>query len=1504
MGTENALRPFIPLIYLFLLIGVVSPSFGLALEYNRNGEAYLLLGGGPYQGVYRLSDPAAESLKLGYLYNPNDTIGISVDLYRNIYTFSEKITPGYLTLSGDIPRQVVDNSVTAAKADFGYHNYIHYDHRGAGETAKPVYRTGPAGRGITRYQGGTWSGFTSGGPGIGISAPPGNPLPIINGVQDPIFPGRSWYSIPNGAWYSTWQTGTTNGSNGGTFYKVFQDTLQGQAHNWKLNSWKDGSGAYPVEGNTVGTSYDTRWYRRIYAGCLDGCGGASGSGSGNAKPMFTSVAFMPPIGGNPSRTYFYSREEDSNVYSVTLAVGAGGPINYVSAAGNSIIGYPGDVGTPVSRGTRWIAVSLRDKTSDFVYSLGTKVIGEWYQQVTSSPPPPGFTIDAVTVSNQWNQLGGIVFAYDKSQGAIYKFIRNETQSPPVSAIGFDTLSLGNDIDDIKSDGFGSLYYAKTIATPAQADPRTSFNMDADVIDAIPDSVYPAITFGRAICAQEFRKTVFERRITDGMTYSIGSKNLGYKYYARSFIMPSGTWATLKTSPYSNFESKMLAAGGAWLGWTVAGPQYVDTLSPPSKTELATINVPTPPKVLAFPGYTSHLDIVGPFDSAFTPAPTATGTNQGIKLFPADTELLPGRNYWYMVENYPLDPPLDPNEQTDWNNNGWKGGFITSITNPAPSGDDGKVFYRWRLWTVAWLDMDPQAKQSELVATPAADPEIPGPPDYPTPSGDIESFPMYSPVGGKYILTCQVSYDWFDYDALPFGSMYSERFTALRKGTRAVSIGKDAQIATIKADSRFSFMNWATMSSYLDRMIPDDTWAAIPISVAYATGPRPLATETALVERCDNRSMANDNSYWADHETDGYHGVFAGKDYGWRMALASQANLFFDIENIPDPSLNYVAQRLLDPQSPLYANTEPGYVFRNLKGDLRWEDSFATFEGYIVATMPSNASKLQHIFGATTCQSTAATYSFGLIDLPSDPRFYNLEIKARRRFAFRMWPKKILPGGAEVWGRPQFSKNFIEIVARTQILAIDQTPPILDEQFTAPRNLFAFTGDQLQPGIGPDAFKNPATVQFVYRDNNPWENGPDTDNGLSIADSESNEGANNITARDHPGDSRYNMKPVFSKARRWIYFSYSTNSPASHSISFASGTENFDEFYKAGRGANPGTYLSLRNLNTPSGPFGTFVDVTESYLEASLGTARICFGSNQSRTVPRNYANNTPGYQPYPFYVQMMDGSGNLATFTPLNLVMNVRDNIPPIPWATLRDLKNIDDSERGFRNERTFPQFLLATGKTVATAGLTLDNNFLDRTPEWKADSEGKIPSTNPSLYLLKSLGSNIVSPFADADLTKQINAKIQPNFMEENVEFELWAGVSDNAGIATNTVSMRFYKPDESEDILTADSSTRWPPVSPATGSTVVGMFRGIPGNFPIAFPVTMRAEDSALDWTYYVNPTTLSPDEWTTKSKLLFPPNPAKAPNARSVLTTIPLFETKSVVRILDKSLRQRNP
>ncbi|NLI79266.1 MAG: hypothetical protein GX442_22830 [Candidatus Riflebacteria bacterium] len=680
-----------------LWLATATALFGLAPGYERNGEVYLLLGGGLYQGVYRLTDTAGEDQKLGFLFNPGTAEDLWVDPFRTLFTFSSRPAPRF---------------------------------------------TGH------RFQAaaGTW---------LSRPLPPPPPPP----AHDHLPPA----------------------------------------------------------------------------------------------PMFAAVAGQI-TGPATGRTWFYTRAATAPFGTITVATGPAylsPPVPYVPTPDHPPAGDPAapdpdgpevgnrgrNAGSAHGRvtDTRWLAISSRDAASDHLYLLGPRLLADWFTQATGYPPPPGSPVDAVAVSNQWNPRGGIVFAGNRSTGQVWRFTRDEDATPACTGEGFATIDLGGPFDDLAADGFGDLYFVRTVARPGPADPRAAFDPETAVVGLVLDGIAEGRAGGRAIFAQEFTKTVFVHRATDGLTAPLGDVSLGCRYFGRPFQVPAAAWPALARPPFAGFGSRLAAAGGSWLAWGVATPQYPDTLSLPRHTALAVINLPTPPRVLAFPSPASRLDLVGPYpDPPPAPDPAARHTNQAADLLPATATLAPATGYWFMVENYPLpDHPQDPNIQPDWDGDGARGGFITTITDPRSVREGGAIQYRYRLWTVAVPD--PSSPAGERPVPPFAEPAG-RPPD---PAAHDQAYFFFSPEGGSYILTCQVTYDWFDFEAMPFATPWNDRFRWAVRETRAITAGKAVQLAAIRR--RFPFLDQAGMAAVLDRIIPDDTWAAIPIAVAC---PRPATPASA------------------------------------------------------------------------------------------------------------------------------------------------------------------------------------------------------------------------------------------------------------------------------------------------------------------------------------------------------------------------------------------------------------------------------------------------------------------------------------------------------------------------------------------------------------------------------------------------------------------------------------------------------------------------------------
>ncbi|HNS08595.1 MAG TPA: hypothetical protein PKN29_02785 [Candidatus Ozemobacteraceae bacterium] len=1594
------------------VILLLSPAtFALAPEYERNGECYLLIGQGPtvMKGVFRLNNPEKDKYfdPSKHLFTPNNTFSFAVDLNRNIYTFTEEVESGFTLLSSKLKRQVLDG-VSADHSDWGYHAYFHYDHRSWG-AGSAVYRVGPAGRTVR----GSGSRPKSAGPGTSISTPAGNPLPSFSGALTlNKYDGRNWYEIPNGSWYSSWKTaGAVHGFS--TFYVVFGDKEEGKAHNWKLFTWTPNNPNLdaPVYANTVGkvvaTSYDKKITRQIFAGCLDGCGGASGSGSGVADEMTNDLAFMPPIKAQPSRTYFYSRPKYQSGAEITLN-GA----NYVPAAGNPLIGLPDNTDT------LWIGVSMRNVNSDYVYTLGTSVIKDWYKQATGVNAP-AMNISAVAVSNQWNQEGGIVFAYDQDGKMVYKFERKEKSGSPISKERYQAIPVSgilsaigakpnSVIDDIKADGFGNMYFAMShpAKSPSDFDPRSTFDPNEAIYLHKGSKYDDNGTWkwpGFLIFKQGYGKVVFQSRY--GKTREIGRKDFAVRYYNVPFNMRAEGTEELMAKGLSQ-ATKILASWSAVIGnnnnkWdagdynigTAGAPGFYEyTYSDPGMCRLSVINVPTPDQVISLAGKKSFLDIVGPYLNMIPPHnELARSTAQNVGLInPMPSSLAPDQLYFFMVENYPLangtQDPTDLEASPDWDKDGKHGGFITSLVNPETSTKGGKVFYRWRTWLVEDLYGNPVCKALE-----------PKPPTN-TSTGMYNYHYFYSPVPGKYILTCQVLYDWYDYDLLAFGSTIDDLPSVLRKGEKALPVkaGSYEQYSSVDAlnaimlKPEFKFMV-ASASSYLNQILEggDTTFAMVPIVVSGSVPPQSNTLETARIQRCDvvpslesgAKAYLKNNTYWhpqtGAQPTGGFHGLEAGKAYYWRMDVASQTNLFFDISKSNDTNpasnnYNYVAAKLLEnkglnpdgtEKNPFYVNRKPEFQFMNKVGDVRWAaNSKIRVTAHLEYKVPKagggyevqkkfliqdNSKPGEPMEVTVKPETTVFSNNSPIVtqtggDLPpTDPTDATLVITMRRMFEYDMYIK--------IWnGTEWIVSTFITLPkdmvleSKTTVKIIDMQQPRILYSETSPNNLFGETGNNLTVGVGPSGKANPSQVRLAFSDNNPWE-AVDSELGITNQATYDANRQHNVSTQAQINSlivsgkpsAHLNLKPVFAKLlNRKIRLAFETSSrdAAGRYLKSRAGL-NFDTLYSHYYTKNAAGAIIENNqrLQKDSQTFSeTAANGNTSYFAKvfyKVPLNFICVGNGGSLKIPAGYANNTPGYydavtktiKPYEFYVEVIDSSGNKLAETPLNMVLHVRDNMPPNPYGIMTELKD---------NTVSYFPLMLKSARAVNApvskysdysfknlTKTTFDENFSDLSSTWSADAtaDGYINGKVGYYQSLKSMGDKIVAPFNDAAYTKQIDnvtgngvSFLPPRFLEDNVEAVFQVGVSDNAGIATATLTFNYFDSTGAEKSRSITSG--WQSTSIASGkiasttSQATAVFRGAETQFPMAIPVKIVATDNARDWDFYTtgNLTDIN-NPWSTW-KWGAPTLGGNTFKTRTYKTSVPVYGSNLIIRTLDKTIRNQ--
>ncbi|MGM0598868.1 MAG: hypothetical protein ACQETH_03515 [Candidatus Rifleibacteriota bacterium] len=1298
-------------ILLFSILFSSSVYAELNPQYRRNGECYLLIGEGGYKGIYRLNNPEKDRYYSPpkYLFQPLSSIGFSVDLNRKIYTFSERVQRGFSMLSEPLKRQVLDSGSTDL-ADYGYHAYIHYDHRSWGRNTN-VYRTGPRGRRIRRngwWGRRWWPHFRSAGPGRPIPTPPGNPLPDVS-IPLRVYRGKQWYEIPNGAWFSSWRTKRCQWNRPGPrgfFYVVYGDRVEGRAHNWTLYTYSpnnvnlDAPRYSRDSGAVVAVSYDKRIRRQIFAGCLDGCGGASGSGSGSADPMITDLAFMPPIKDQPSRTYFYSRPVGKTNYEITLNRSRYAP----PAPRNNPI-----IGSPSRTNTYWIDVSMRNVTSDYIYTISTNDIKNWFRQATSETNNR-INISAVTVSNQWNQKGGIVFAYDKNERKVYKFIRYEDdpENPPISRERYERINVEDlfslidadtegEIDDIKADGFGNLYFAMSFPTKDiySYNPKKHFELN-DAIRVYPDPRQDPDEDEKnvwLIYCQEYAKAVFERSIYSSVPQEVGRKVFAKKYYnvpvhtnqkcldeLTALRMPSGRVDDILAS-YSadttigngdgDIDEDDFSEGSLGLYSDLNGRD-------PGRAKIAVINVPTPPEVISLAGKDSFLDICGPYTDIPTPKENSTQQNKYL-LKPAPEEFSKNTMYYFMVENYPMSAyAWNPNDQPDWDGDGRHGGFITSISDKKSSTDGGSVAYRWRSWLVEDPFGDP-------VCPPKPVPETATPRDGSS-TGQSNITAFYSPVNGKFIITCQVIYDWYDYDLLPFGSTVDDKASVFRAKTRAKPVSPggltmqptSSQLMNIMNTKPFKFMQ-ASASEYISHISEkaegdshSANYACYPIVVAgTASEPPPPEDLIAELERCDgwDDNDPTNNRHWATAEEGGstYHGLEAGKPYFWRINLASQSLLFADLSDDRSPYRQFLIDKMTTPEyedgkqvNTMFVNYMDGLEFKDdpaVDDELEWEkdDDNPTaieLEAYLKYTVPDKNGDpkeipLQLLDSYTNIPKDSRgkpkpiKASTPMSLPPTDPFYADLYIKMTRTLKYDLW--MLDEDGYRERYLGKLKPLRITLYGKTKVLIVDKQRPKILYDKTKPINLFADAGGPIRSGYGPLG-GNPASISFQISDNNPWES-VDTVIGITHPRTYADNKSHNSGAPSRAPTSKFNYKPVFAKRlNRKVALSfdraaridtggvklfepdqYAPSSDASGDQTFAQtfGTKYTHLYNDAG----PVQKRMQRFLQQPSKTRIGDRDVHISTIGFYVPLRHLAVNSEDedSNVLPKSYANNTPGY---------------------------------------------------------------------------------------------------------------------------------------------------------------------------------------------------------------------------------------------------------------------------------------
>lgn len=1669
-------------------------------KYLRNGECYMLIGETKaLRGIYRMNNPVKGIYSLNKLVIDgnrfNNSFSLAVDLYRNIYTFTEDVDPDFKVKPGNIYRQVL-TGVTNDQADIGTGNYHHHDSRSAAQRNRNIYRSisnGAASRQPRKIYGSSCHSYCpnrkwgSGctyiilNPGSQVTPPAGYTLPNIKTPGHKLYLGyydKPWFSIPNGTWFASWHKS-------GSGYLNYVDTEQIKEHHYKKWTWENTAGGdevnYPnaAKGKEVAASAETITTRESVNGCLDSCGADSSQGFAPAKPMSVDIAMQPPLlGGGGDRVYSLAREQGNINPEIKLSEGGAAAKKYTKGWIR---------GTPDNANSNWIGISLKNANQDYVYIMGSDTIKTWYTYCWPGESTSKMDIRAVGVSNQWHQKGGIVYAYDKYYNSIYKFDcvdagNSVTQANPgISKGSCETISVkdiinsmggdGNycEVDDIKADGFGSVFIGVSFPSTNKSTYNPAKHFKAT--DAIHMCYKTEDESGNVtvniIFRQEYAKVVFERNVSDGKIREVGRTVYAWDYYSIQPQVSPQCYAELCTLSWPKPENepktktKKEHSDGKWA--TIIKkyhPNYVwqDHLNStngncthksyyknldtgnPGHCKLAVINVPTPPRVYALSGYDSFLDIIGPYDSYVSYNTNDQSTQQGDHLLNRNTELELNTVYYYMVENYPI-PGItsgqNPKEQPDWDKysgteENRHGGFITSIMDRYPYRPSGTaephtngVRYDWKTWMVMDLYGNcvcEKVQENDMYK-----------------DGNYYNY-IYSPVFGKFIMTCRVQYDWYNYDKIPFGGniddMAGNKYPGVKNYNKwAYPLkSKSGAYEFQSASSRLSeIMNSFTFKGKKFMLEPFDQNGEVlkgdkkpdyskiisgdencqylalePITVGKGPDPSPVPVyQIAAIERCDDITGWNKSnyiynaSYWKGVDKNlGYFGIKAGEVYNWRINVASQANMI---------DLTYLRNEMKNnTKSPFYVNKKSDFKFQDDGTDLRWADKQVWVSASLVYEVPKEGGGSKKISLALktdndTSGSAGSDYEFpypvndnvkdskNLVFYttsgelpPTDPTYATIRINMRRQYSYDMW-------AYDKSNRPMFLvKNlpgWLQVTGEAKILIVDGVNSKVAWDKTSPNNLFGITGRKLETGVGPgpgDDKKNPKYVKFTVTDNNPWDALKISPKGITLNQHVANyaynygskvdayckgnpalaalnpvtgydvEGQISNAKKNHQPSANLNYKPLFSRAARDVRISFETtrrtNDSADETVNGRVTLGRGDKLYVDGSkkdisGRNfddntstyshhyhnkaDGTVLFQKNLEFIDSTFVEVIGNTNYYSATNnyqfnvpnlpVGTKDNGKGSSPRYTsnniVPDGYANNSPNYRPYKFFISYTDSSGNYVRDKEFNVVLHVIDDIPPIGYGSLQNYKDeslcffpskVLGSSQDVNNPINAPSYYLSGENYFGDV-----NNPLLRV-DWNCNSSqcqndgyvNKVTTGDVRYRTLKSLGDNITTKFNDAVLKKQIENGVGPKYMEDNVECDFKVYVSDNCGTASAKLTLKYLDSVGNTEIGNIES--KWESATSVDGKTtsIVNqndevyhtIFRGNSDQFPMAIPITIVATDNAKSWDYWTG--NGKSGEWVWTSKV---PGKAKE-NKRTFKTTVPVYDSSLDIRILDKTIKNQ--
>jgi hypothetical protein len=675
--------------------------------YEQNGECFILIGDGAQRAVWALNN-LASGKKPEAMYDPYDAYGIVAaqkwnastnKAEKDLFTFASNENAKTSLKGTKQPRRIVMTASTAV-------------YSGTPPATVHRYHTapnaGPTGRGnhtttyITRLFGGTDY--------------PCNVIPDAVATM----PGYHWYPVGTGFYHAhdvvVWSNYTYR-SSGGYCRRMLRENLSGVYRDLKLYKYRVGSSknVADLQNNVAKVLTKVTGTMDMNGECCDGC---IAKVDGAAMPDVESPHLSCVYSAIVDRSYLYRRDYGAPSYTLLG-----------NTSDDTTIGNGADLTC------EHIGISSKSATGNYVYFLGKNEINKWME---ASKVPEAMKLRQLTdvaVSDQWWQTGGIVYAYDKSKGKVYSFVRKEDAASGAPD-EIDVNDGGILPDAIGADGFGSLYMLKTEYNP----PNKSYFKDGNEESTADTGLVYGPTgqkIFKAVYKQEVNKSVYKRAYDTGRTAK--EKNsilIGKNTYERRYVT----------------EDNKIDSEKSWLDDFI---QIAPIISDAVRVELAVINSPTPPRPTNINAVT---DCIGPMTLSSIGFSMATpGKDDG---FSSDQDL------YFLVENAPYFDANDLNVGSvgeDVDRDGRIGRFPNTISKD-------HIKYYWKI--IRTHDREGGKVDETDPANTLLDTE----------GNYLLSFP--SNLEGQFKVGVKVTYGYYDYSQLPVGALASAKDTVLVTGRGA------------------------------------------------------------------------------------------------------------------------------------------------------------------------------------------------------------------------------------------------------------------------------------------------------------------------------------------------------------------------------------------------------------------------------------------------------------------------------------------------------------------------------------------------------------------------------------------------------------------------------------------------------------------------------------------------------------------------------------------------